>query len=120
MTKMLLTLLSGLGLALAQSPKADFANMAPFDQYLMGDGDPEMAWARRAGPDSISRDAGVLVFGPKGFETVAGSKNGFTCLVQRSWAAGTRDPEFWDPKLRAPACFNAAGFRTFIPIVMLK
>jgi hypothetical protein len=120
MAKKILTLLSGLGLALAQATKADFSNMAPLDQYLMGDRNAEIALARSAAPDSISRDAGVLVFGRKGYETAAGSKNGFTCLVQRSWAARTGDPEFWNPKLRSPACFNAAGVRTFIPLVLLK
>jgi hypothetical protein len=117
---MLLTLLSGFAFAFAQTPKPDFPNMAPLDQYLMADRNAEIALAKSAAPDSISRDAGVLVFSRKGFETAVVSKNGFTCLVQRSWAATTGDPEFWNPKLRAPACFNEAGFRTFVAIVMLK
>jgi hypothetical protein len=119
MTKML-TLLSGFGLALAQTPKAGFPNMASLDQYLMEDRNAEIALARSAAPESISRDAGVLVFGRKGYETVTGGRNGFTCLVQRSWAAVTDDPEFWNPRLRSPACFNAAGVRTFVAIVQLK
>jgi hypothetical protein len=42
-------------------------------------------------------------------------KNGFVCLVQRSWAAGFDDAEFWNPKLRAPICFNSAAVRTVLP-----
>ena len=33
--------------------------------------------------------------------------NGFVCMVQRSWTAGVDDPDFWNPKLRAPIRFNA-------------
>ena len=33
--------------------------------------------------------------------------NGFLCIVERSWAQGTDDAEFWNPKMRAPHCFNA-------------
>jgi len=94
--------------------------MAPLDEYLMPDRDAEIALARSAAPDSIARDAGVLVLGRKGYEVSAESKNGFTCLVQRSWAATTDAPEFWNSKLRSPACFNAAGVRTFVAIVMMK
>ena len=29
-------------------------------------------------------------------------------------------PEFWNPKVRAPICFNPAAARTFAPIFLMK
>jgi hypothetical protein len=57
-------------------------------------------------------NAEVLVLGKHGYETGVRGRNGFVCFVERSWAAGFGDAEFWNPKLRAPNCFNpleAAG-----------
>ena len=76
--------------------------------------------ARSAAPESISRDAEVLVLGGRGYETAVHGKNGFVCLVQRSWTAGIDDPDFWNPKLRAPICFNPAAGRTYLPLVIKK
>ena len=90
----------------AQDAKARYPSMAPLDQYLIADRDAEIALARSAAPDSISRDAEVMVLGRHGYETAVKGKNGFVCIVWRSWAAGIDDPEFWNPKLRAPVCFN--------------
>ena len=42
---------------------------SPADQYLMADRNAEIALARSAAPDSISRDAEVLVLGRHGYET---------------------------------------------------
>jgi len=102
-----------------RTQSASYPAMAPIDQYGMARGG-EIELARSAAPDSISRDAEILVLGPKGFETAVKGKNGFVCLVQRSWAAGVDDPEFWNPKLRAPACFNAEAARTFLPHIIKK
>jgi hypothetical protein len=41
-------------------------------------------------------------------------------LVERSWGAATDDPEFWNPKIRSPICFNPAAARTFVPIFLKK
>jgi len=38
----------------------------------------------------------------------------------RSWAAGTEDPDFWNPKLRAPICLNAEAARSILPHVTKK
>jgi hypothetical protein len=46
--------------------------------------------------------------------------NGFVCVVQRSWTAGIDDPDFWNPKLRAPICFNPAAARTYLPLTIKK
>jgi hypothetical protein len=57
--------------------------MAPLDQYLMVDRDAEIAMARSAAPEAISRDAYVLVLGRHGYETAVKGKNGFVCVVER-------------------------------------
>lgn len=104
----------------AQDAKTPYPTMAPLGQYLITDRDAEMALARSAAPDSISRDAAVLVLGQHGYETAAKGENGFVCVVQRSWTAGIDDPVFWNPKLRAPICFNPPAARSYLPIVIKK
>ena len=104
----------------AQDAKTPYPSMAPLDQYLIADRNAEIALARSAAPESISRDAEVMVLGRRGFETAIQGKNDFVCLVWRSWAAGIEDPEFWNPKLRAPICFNPSGARFNIPLTMKK
>lgn len=94
--------------------------MAPVEQYLIADRDAEIALARSAAPESISRDAQVLVLGRGGYETAVKGKNGFVCVVQRSWTAGPEDTDFWNPKLRAPICFNAVAARTYLPRTIRK
>lgn len=62
----------------AQEAKTSYPAMAPIDQYLMTDRSAEIALARSAAPEAISRDATVLVLGKNGYETVSEGKNGFT------------------------------------------
>jgi hypothetical protein len=104
--------LTALGLASAQDAKQPYPNMAPIEHYLM-DRDAEIALARSAAPDSISRDAEVLVLGRHGFETAVNGKNGFVCVVERSWTSAP-DPDFWNPKVRTPICWNAAAARSVL------
>ena len=94
--------------------------MAPLGEYLLPSESAEIALARSAAPASISNDADVMVLRRDGYATVAKGKNGFVCLVERSWGKATDDPEFWNPKMRAPHCFNAAAARTFAPIYLMK
>jgi hypothetical protein len=104
----------------AQDTKTPYANMAPVEQYLMADRDSEIALARSAAPESISRDAEVLVLGRHGYETAAQGKNGFVCIVERSWTAPLDDPNFWNPKLRGPLCLNAPAARSYLPRTIKK
>jgi hypothetical protein len=104
----------------AMDAKAPYPNMAPLDQYLIADRNAEIELARSAAPVSISGDAEVLVLGQHGYETAVKGKNGFVCLVERSWTAGIDDPEFWNPKLRAPICFNPPAARSYIPLTIKK
>jgi hypothetical protein len=104
----------------AQDAKALYPSMAPLDQYLMADRAAEIALARSAAPESISRDAEVRVLGRQGYEIAVKGKNGFVCLVERSWTAGIDDPDFWNPKLRGAICFNPAAVRSYVPITLKK
>ena len=106
--------------ALAQDAKAPYPSMAPVDQYLMEDRGSEIALARSAAPESISRDAEVLVLGRHGYETAIKGTNGFVCIVERSWTAPIDDPGFWNPKGRAPICLNAAAAHSYLPRTIKK
>jgi hypothetical protein len=105
--------------AMAQDAKTPYPNMAPIEQYLMTDQGAEIALARSAEPESISRDAEVLVLGPHGFETAVKGKNGFVCIVQRSWTSAT-DSEFWNPNVQVPTCLNAAAARSYFLRIIKK
>jgi hypothetical protein len=104
----------------AQDAKAPYPNMAPVEQYLMANRDAEIALARSAAPESVSRDAEDLVLGRHGYETAVKGKSGFVCMVLRSWTAGIDDPDFWNPKLRAPICFNPPAARSYLPLMVKR
>jgi hypothetical protein len=106
-------------LAQAQDAKAPYPSMAPLEQYLM-ERNAEITLARSAAPESISQEAEVIVLGRNGYETVVKGKNDFVCVVQRSWTAGIDDPEFWNPKLRAPICLNPPGARSYLPFIVKR
>jgi hypothetical protein len=89
------------------------------EQYLM-ERNAEITLARSGAMESISRDAEVMILGRHGYETALKGKNGFVCMVERSWTAGIDDPEFWNPKLRAAICFNPAAARTYLPLTLKK
>jgi len=63
-----------------------YPKMAPVEQYLM-ERNAEILLARSAAPNSVSSDATILVLGRQGYETAVRGKNGFVCLVERSWMA---------------------------------
>jgi hypothetical protein len=104
----------------AQDPKTPYPSMAPLDQYLIADRNAEITLARSAAPEAISRDAEVMVLGRHGYETAVKGTNGFVCLVWRSWAAGIDDPDFWNPRLRAPVCLNAPAARFNVPLTLKR
>ncbi len=114
-----IVVLGSTSLARAEDAKESYPTMAPIDQYLM-ERSAEIALARSAAPESISRKAEVMVLGQSGYETAEKGTNGFLCIVERSWADPTDDPEFWNPKARSPNCFNAAAARSFVPIFLMK
>ncbi|MDT7815066.1 MAG: hypothetical protein QOJ42_4982 [Acidobacteriaceae bacterium] len=111
---------SWLACAQAQVGKAPYPVMAPLDQYLIADQNAEIALARSAAPASISNAAEVMVLRRDGYTTAVKGSNGFVCIVERSWANPTNDPQFWNPKIRAPHCFNSPAARTSLPFFLMK
>jgi hypothetical protein len=109
------TLLAGHNLCAQDKKPEAYPAMAPIEQYQISNRDAEIALARSAAPSSISDHADVLVLGSQGYETAVKGTNGFVCFVERSWTAGFADPEFWNPKLRAPNCFNPPAVRSVLP-----
>jgi len=103
----------------AQGDQNPYPTMAPLDQYLM-DRDAEIAMARSAAPESISRDATVLVLGRHGYETAVEGKNGFVCAVDRSWMSGFEAKGFWNPKIRGALCYNPPAARSIEPIASFR
>src|SRR5262249_30100675 len=93
-----------------------YPSMASIEQYLMPDRDAEIALARSAAPASISSDAKILVLGWRGYETAVEGRNGFVCMVERSWTSPFNSAEFWNPKIRVPQCFNPAAARSILPL----
>ncbi len=107
-----------LSLVAPAQKSAPYPHMAPLEQYLIADRDAELALARTAAPKAISDNADVMVLEREGYKTVAQGTNGFVCMVERSWTAGFGDPEFWNPKIRSPICFNPPAVRTYLPITI--
>lgn len=97
-----------------------YPNMASIEQYLMPDRNAEIALARSAAPEAISGDARVLVLGWRGYETAVEGKNGFVCMVERSWMQPFNSPEFWSPKVRTPICFNPAAAQSILPLTIKR
>jgi hypothetical protein len=106
--------------AQAQTAKAAYPGMAPIAEYQVASQAAEIALARSAAPPAISADAEVLTLGAHGYDTAVKGKNGFVCIVQRAWADGFEDPEFWNPKPRDPLCFNAAAARSVLPTYLKR
>src|SRR5713226_4918309 len=121
MVTIMLMLVSSIGFLVpktaAQSDK--YSKMAPVDQYLM-ERNAEILLARSAAPDSISSDATILVLGRQGYETAVQGKNGFVCMVERSWMEAFDSPEFWNPKVKGAECLNRQAARSILPIADLR
>jgi hypothetical protein len=97
---------------LAQGLSATVSSIGP---YLIPDRQAEIALARTAAPEDVSRDATVLVLGGHGYETAVNGTNGFVCLVERSWM-GPLEGIIFSPKNRAPLCLNPQAARFILPI----
>ncbi|MGA8214730.1 MAG: hypothetical protein WB799_14135 [Candidatus Sulfotelmatobacter sp.] len=111
----LILALSGMDQVQAHDTATPYQSMAPIDQYLMADRNAEVTLARSAAPEVISRDATILVLGRHGYETAVEGKNGFVCVVERAWMSPFNRPEFWNPKIRGPVCFNPPAARSILP-----
>ncbi len=107
-----------LGASKVRSQERWPAQMAPLDQYLMPDRSAEIALAQSAAPKAIAHDATVLVLGRKGYDVAIKGTNGFTCLVERAWMNPFDNPEFWNPKVRGPICYNPPATRSILPYTL--
>jgi len=98
---------------------ASYPSMAPLAQYLMPEKD-EIALARSGAPKGVSDAAEVMVLTKDGYVAAVDGTNGFLCIVERAWANETTRPDFWNPKMRGPNCFNAAAAKTYEQLYLLK
>ncbi|HEY7977992.1 MAG TPA: hypothetical protein VID67_07340 [Rhizomicrobium sp.] len=117
-TLILTAVLSSLTLASA-ARAADYAAMAPLDQYLM-DRSAEIALAKSAAPAAVSDKATILVLTHRGYETAVKGSNGFVCAVERSWMAQYEFPQFWNPHMRGPLCYNPLAVRDILPYTIRR
>jgi len=99
----------------SQTPQTAYPAMAPRERYMPTSQATEIALARSAAPAAVSDKAEILVLGAHGYETAVKGSNGFVCYVERSWAKDFDQPEFWNPKIRTPQCWNAAAASSVLP-----
>ena len=79
--------------------KTPYPSMAPLEQYLMGR-DAEIAKARSAAPESISRDATVMVLGRR-VRNCRRRQKRVRCIVERAWRAHSPARSFGTPRIAA-------------------
>ncbi len=115
LASILLAALSESAPAQSRAPKNPYPAMARPEQYMPTSQAAEIALARSAGPAAVSDKAEILVLGAHGYETAVKGTNGFVCYVERSWGKDFDQPEFWNPKIRTPQCWNAAAASSVLP-----
>jgi hypothetical protein len=99
-------------LALLYSTTLIAQSHPPFSAFMM-DAGRETALAQSAAPPAISTEAGLYLMQADGYRAVRASKNGFNCLVLRSWTQPVSDPErYYDPRLIAPICYSPGATST--------
>jgi len=100
------------------------AHYPPLRDYLMTQ-DAEIALAKSAAPANITDHATIKVLTESGYQIVSEGDNGFVCLVLRGWSAPTYTPAqlrdlVYDPRVRAPICFDPEAARTVMPYYELR
>ncbi|HEX3429807.1 MAG TPA: hypothetical protein VHT03_02890 [Rhizomicrobium sp.] len=98
---------------------AAYPAMAPLDQYMMRPSD-EIAMAKSAAPPSIADKATVLVLTRHGYDTGIKGSNGFVCAVERGWMSQYDFPQFWNPHMRGPLCYNPTAVRSILPYTIRR
>jgi hypothetical protein len=101
--------------AVSRDLQRAYPRMAPLDQYLIAGAKAEIALARSAAPTAISNKATIYVLLRGGYQSAIRGTNGFACLVERSWMSPFDSPEFWNPRIRGPICYNPAAVRSILP-----
>lgn len=106
-------------LCAATACAADYSAMAPLDQYMM-DRSAEIAMAKSAAPPSIADRATVLVLTRHGYDTAIKGSNGFVCAVERGWMSQYEFPQFWNPHMRGPLCYNPMAVHSILPYTIRR
>jgi hypothetical protein len=106
-------------LCVSAAGAADYSAMGPLDPYLT-ERSAEIALARSAAPPAIADKATILVLTRHGYETAVKGSNGFVCAVERSWMSQYDFPQFWNPRMRGPLCYNPAAVRTILPYTIRR
>jgi hypothetical protein len=105
------SLLAFASMASAADTKTELDNKGRIRQLRFLDKQTEIDLALRAGPEQVSSDASVFVFGHNGYEKVKQGSNGFVCLVNRDGqqhGGDTLRPTCWDPE----------GSITIVPVML--
>ena len=105
--------------SVAQAQAATYPAMAPLNQYMM-ERAAEIALAKSAAPPSISDKATILVLTPRGYERAVKGSNGFVCAVERAWMSQYDFPQFWNPHVRGPLCYNPPAVRSILPYTIRR
>jgi hypothetical protein len=87
--------------AVAGGPPAEMPKLLPEAEEIQA--------ALEAAPPHLRDGAGVYVLKPAGYVCVRESRNGFTCVVERSVASSFE-----------PECFDAEGTETVLPVVLYR
>lgn len=99
------------------------AKLGDITSFLMPR-EAEIALARSSAPNDVGTRAAVWVLERDGYREAAKGTNGFTCFVGRGWSgpiligpptARRLHPDVFDPRLRAPHCFNPIATRSVLP-----
>ncbi len=98
---------------------ASYPSMAPRDEYMM-DRAAEIALAKSAAPPSVANNATLLVLTRHGYETAVKGSNGFVCAVERGWMSQYDFPQFWNPHMRGPLCYNPPAVRSILPYTIKR
>ncbi len=89
-------------------------------EFLM-EQDREIALARSAAPDRVSKNATIMVLGENGYETVIEGTNSFVCIVIRSWGNPTHNHAYlYDPNLIVPECLDENAVTTILPMQLYR
>lgn len=98
------------------------SELARIQPYLVPSRQQEIALAQSAAPPPISMHATVMVLGTHGYVTAVKGSNGFVCLDLRSWDNNVtvKSADFWNPRFRAPVCFNAVAAQSVLPRYLMR
>lgn len=115
------TLLNVFALALAASTPAvaeTALHYPPISAYLMAPAE-EIALAKTAAPQEVSSHATIRVLTASGYKVAVTGDNGFVCEIERGFSAPSFTPKpfrdlVYDPRVRAPICFNLEAARTYM------